>query len=125
MEEEKSYVQPLPQTHYKLSQWKVATVGLNYHIQVEETHYSVPYDYVRERVDIRISTGLIEVYFKEVRIASHKSLKGEIRQYSTNKDHMPDNHRLYLDHNPENNTLWGELIGTSTTALVSYILATK
>lgn len=125
VEEEKSYFQPLRQTRYKLSQWKVATVGLNYHIQVEGMHYSVPYDYVREHVDIRISTGLIEVYFKEVRIASHKRLKGEIGQYSTSKDHMPDNHRLYLDHNPENNKLWAELIGTSMTELVSYILATN
>lgn len=125
VEEEKSYLQPLPQTRYKLSQWKVATVGLNYHIQVEGMHYSVPYDYVREHVDIRISTGLIEVYFKEVRIASHKRLKGEIGQYSTSKDHMPDNHRLYLDHNPENNKLWAELIGTSMTELISYILATN
>jgi hypothetical protein len=29
-------------------------------------------DYVRENVDIRLTMDLIEVYFKEVRIASHK-----------------------------------------------------
>lgn len=121
-EEEKSYLQQLPQTRYKLTEWKTAKVQLNYHIQVERMYYSVPYDYVRESVDIRLTTDLIEVYFKEVRIASHKRLKGEIGQYSTNTDHMPDNHRLYLEHNPENNRKWAETIGSSMTQFVSYIL---
>ena len=121
-EEEKSQLQQLPQTRYKLSEWKTAKVQLNYHIQVERMYYSVPYDYVREQVDIRLTTDLIEVYFKETRIASHKRLNGEIGQFSTNTDHMPDNHRLYLEHNPENNRKWAETIGPSMTQFVSYVL---
>lgn len=121
-EEEKSYLQALPQTRYKLTEWKVAKVQLNYHIQVERMYYSVPYDYVRESVDVRLTTDLIEVYFKETRIASHKRLHGEIGQYSTNVDHMTDNHRLYLEHNPEDNQKWAESIGPFMTQFVSYIL---
>lgn len=121
-EEEKSHLQRLPQTRYKLSEWKTAIVQLNYHIQVDWMYYSVPYDYVRESVDIRLTTDLIEVYFKEARIASHKRLKGEIGQFSTNPDHMPDNHRLYLEHNPENNREWAETIGVSMAQFVSHIL---
>lgn len=121
-EEEKSYLKPLPQTRYKLTEWKIAKVQLNYHIQVERMYYSVPYDYVRESVDVRLTTDLIEVYFKETRIASHKRLMGEINQYSTNTDHMPDNHRLYLEHNPENNKNWAETVGPYMAQFVSYIL---
>lgn len=121
-EEEKSYLQQLPQTRYKLTEWKSAKVQLNYHIQIERMYYSVPYDYVREYVDVRLTTDLIEVYFKEARIASHKRLNGEFGQFSTNIDHMPDNHRLYLEHNPENNRKWAETIGPSMVQLVSYIL---
>ncbi|WP_299746806.1 Mu transposase domain-containing protein [Rossellomorea sp. y25] len=77
-EEEKSYLQQLPQTRFKLAEWRTAKVQLNYYNQVERMYYSVPYDYVRENVDIRLTTDLIEVYFKEVRIASHKRLYGEI-----------------------------------------------
>ncbi len=94
-EEEKSHLQQLPQTRYKLTEWKTAQVQLNYHIQVELMYYSVPYDYVHESVDIQLTTDLIEVYFKEARIASHKRLNGEIGQFSTNTD-QTDNHRLYL-----------------------------
>ncbi|MDQ1005333.1 vacuolar-type H+-ATPase subunit I/STV1 [Neobacillus niacini] len=124
-EEEKSHLQQLPQTSYKLAEWKTAKVQLNYHIQVERMYYSVPYDYVREQVDVRLTTDLIEVYFKETRIASHKRLNGEVSQFSTNKDHMPDNHRLYLEHNPENNRKWAETIGPSMEQLVSHILETN
>ncbi|WP_203249336.1 IS21 family transposase [Sporosarcina beigongshangi] len=120
--EEKSYLQPLPQTRYKLSEWKIAKVQLNYHIQVERMYYSVPYDYVRESVDVRLTTDLIEVYFKEARIASHKRLQGEFSQYSTNTDHMPDNHRAYLEHNPEKNREWAETIGPFMVQFVSRIL---
>ncbi|MHA6261543.1 IS21/IS408/IS1162 family transposase [Sporosarcina sp. CAU 1771] len=121
-EEEKSYLQQLPLTRYKLSEWKTAKVQLNYHIQVERMYYSVPYDYVRESVDIRLTTDLIEVYFKEARIASHKRLNGEMGQFSTNTDHMPDNHRLYFEHNPENNRQWAETIGPSVEKFVTQIL---
>src|SRR5699024_4640233 len=100
-EEEKSHLQRLLQIRYKLSEWKTAKVQLNYHIQVERMYYSVPYDYVREQVDVRLTTDLIEVYFKEARIASHKRLIREIGQFSTHTDHMPDNHRLYFEHNPK------------------------
>lgn len=121
-EEEKSHLRQLPQTRYKLSEWKTAKVQLNYHIQIDRMYYSVPYDYVRENVDVRLTTDLIEVYFKDSRIASHKRLKGEIGQHCTNKDHMPDHHRLYLDHNPEANKNWAETVGPSMTRFVSFIL---
>ncbi|WP_147533024.1 IS21 family transposase [Bacillus marasmi] len=124
-EEEKSHLLQLPQTRYKFTEWKTARVQLNYHIQIERMYYSVPYDYVREDVDVRLTTDLIEVYFKEARIASHKRLHGEIGQFSTNIDHMPDNHRLYLDHNPASNLKWAETIGPSMTQFVSNILETN
>ena len=121
-EEEKSHLQPLPPNRYKLAEWKTAKVQLNYHIQVERMYYSVPYEYVREQVDVRLSADLLEVYFKEVRIASHKRLHEEVGQFSTNPNHMPDNHRSYLEHTPENNQIWAESVGPSVDRLVTYIL---
>ncbi|GKV64841.1 MULTISPECIES: IS21 family transposase [unclassified Sporosarcina] len=121
-EEEKSHLQPLAPTRYKLAEWKTAKVQLNYHIQVDRMYYSVPYEYVREQVDVRLSAALLEVYFKEVRIASHKRLREEVGQFSTNPDHMPDHHRSYLEHTPENNQKWAESVGPSMGRLVAHIL---
>lgn len=122
MEEEKQFLLPLPQTRFKMTEWRSAKVQLNYHIQVERMFYSVPYDYIREDVDVRLTSDLIEVYLKDARIASHKRLKGAIGQYATNLDHMPDNHRLYIEHNPENNLIWSRTVGTNMEKFVSYLL---
>ncbi|MDN5810997.1 MAG: transposase, partial [Tetragenococcus koreensis] len=110
-EEEKPHLHPLRSTRLKLSEWRTAKVQLNYHIQVDRMYYSVPYEYIQSDVDIRLSKDLIEVYFKESRIASHKRLKGKVGQYATLTGHMPDNHRLFMEHTPEISREWAESIG--------------
>ncbi|MCP1161222.1 MULTISPECIES: IS21 family transposase [Bacillus] len=121
-EEEKSHLHPLPPTRFKMTEWATAKVQPNYHVQVDYKFYSVPYEYVRENVDVRMTADLIELYFKEVRIASHPRKKKADDRYSTNPDHMPDNHRLYLDHNPENNRKWARDIGQNMECLVEHIM---
>lgn len=124
-EEEKSYLHPLPPTRYKMTEWATAIVNPNYHAQVGYNFYSVPYEYVREEVDIRITADLIELYFKDVRIASHPRKKKSEHPYATNPDHMPDNHRIYLDHNPTNLRKWAVTIGPNTERFVEHILKTN
>ena len=121
-EEEKPKLIPLRYPRYQLSEWKTAKVQLNYHIQVNRTYYSVPYEYVQSQVDVKITSDLIEVYFKDMRIASHKVLLGDIGQYSTNPNHMPDNHRRYLEHTPDQVRNWAKEIGENTEKFVEYIL---
>lgn len=122
-EEEKSYLHPLRQTRFKLSEWRNAKVQSNYHVQIERMYYSVPYEYIQYTVDVRLSKDLIEVYFKDIRITSHKRLYREIGQYSTFSNHMPENHRLYLEHTPENCRLWAQSIGENMEELVEKLLA--
>lgn len=121
-EEEKSHLHPLRQTRFKLSEWRRAKVQPNYHIQIERMYYSVPYEYIQCDVDIRLSKELIEVYFKDTRIASHKRLYGEIGQFSTLSEHMPDNHRLYLEHTPKNSREWAQTIGSHMEEFVEVLL---
>jgi len=85
-------------------------------------YYSVPYEYVQSQVDIRVSKDLIEVYFKDMRIASYKILLGEIGRYSTYPNHMPDNHRKYLEHTPGQIKRWASSKGDSVINFVDYIL---
>lgn len=121
-EEEKPHLHPLRSTRLKLSEWRTAKVQLNYHIQVDRMYYSVPYEYIQSDVDIRLSKDLIEVYFKESRIASHKRLKGTIGQYATLTEHMPDNHRLFMEHTPENSREWAEGIGKNMLEFIEILL---
>lgn len=121
-EEEKSYLHPLRQTRFKLSEWRTAKVQPNYHIQIERMYYSVPYEYIQSDADIRLSKELIEVYFKDARIASHKRLYGEVGQFSTLSEHMPDNHRLFLEHTPKNSREWAQSVGSNMEEFVDVLL---
>ena len=122
-EEELSFLGSLRQPRFTQSQWRISKVQLDYHIQIKRMFYSVPYEYVNDEVEVRITDHLIEVYFNEHRIASHKRLRGDIGQYSTNIDHMPDNHRHYLNHTPKENLLWAKEVGPNVYRYVESILA--
>ena len=63
-EQEKPFLLPLPRTPFELAMWKIATVQLNYHITVDKMNYSVPYEYIKRKVDVRITRLVIEVFFK-------------------------------------------------------------
>jgi transposase len=95
LEEEKPMLLPLPATPYELATWKVATVQFNYHISVDKMHYSVPYEYIKHKVDVRVTRNVIEVFFNNHRICSHPRLHGRPGQYSTNEAHMPEDHKSY------------------------------
>ena len=121
-EEERGYLIPLRQPRLKLSEWRIARVQSNYHIQIDRMYYSTPYEYIQSDVDVRLSKDVLEVYFKEARIASHKRLHGEPGQYSTNPDHMPDHHRYFLDHTPKQSIEWAETIGENMTIFIRTLL---
>ncbi len=123
-EEEKFALSPLPPTSYKMSEWRIAKVRPDYHISVESMFYSAPYEYINRQVEVKLSEKLIEVFFNHMRVASHKRLYGKFGQLSTVRDHMPDNHKLYVDQTRESAIEWAENIGPSTLTIIQYILDT-
>ncbi len=90
---------PLPATRFELCDWKSATVQSNYHIAVDKMYYSVPFQYIRNKVDVRITETTIEIFIKHNRIASHRHLYGRPGQYSTVAEHKPEEHQKNLEWN--------------------------
>ncbi len=121
-EEEFPFMQPLPMLPYEFAHWKVATVQLNYHVAIDYQNYSLPFVYVKKKVDVRITKNLIEIYYKGSRIHTHKRLYGRRGQYSTVIDHMPPNHQLYSEWDSERFLKWAASIGDSTKEVVQRIL---
>lgn len=121
--EEKPFLSPLPAAPYELAEWKQATVQLNYHISVDKMQYSVPYEYIRQKVDVRLTHNTVEVFFNNNRICSHVRLYGRPGQYSTMEVHMPEEHQSYLKWDSARFVQWAEGIGPCTTAVVKSILA--
>lgn len=114
---------PLPATPYELATWKIATVQFNYHVSVEKMHYSVPYEYIKHKVDIRITQNVIEVFFNNLRICSHPRLHGRPGQYSTVTEHMPEDHKKFTQWNAARFINWGESVGPSTAITIKAILS--
>jgi hypothetical protein len=123
LEEERSALQPLPVTPYELAIWKTAIVQFNYHITVEKMHYSIPYEYIKQQVDVRVTRQVIEVFFHNLRICSHPRLFGREGQYSTNTEHMPEDHQQYLQWNSARFISWAENVGSNTVTVIKAILA--
>lgn len=120
--EEKPLLLPLPATRFELADWKVATVQYNYHIAVNNMYYSVPYNYIHKKVNVRITENTIEVFLEGNRIAFHKKLTGRPGQYSTQTEHMPEKHQDYLDWNGDRFRRWAKSFGPNTEIVIDKIL---
>lgn len=121
-EEEKRFLLSLPERPFDPAIWKIATVQYNYHIAVENKNYSCPYEYIKQKVDVRISTNIIEIFYQGTRIASHPRLDGHSSQYSTVQEHMPPNHQKYVTWNGERFKKWARSIGANTYTVVTVFL---
>ena len=120
--EEMPLLAPLPANRFELAEHRKATVQFNYHIAVDKMYYSVPYQYIRDKVDIRLTDTTIEIFKDQQRIASHRRLYGRPGQYSTLTSHMPADHQKYLEWNGDRFRRWAESIGISTYTVVDSIL---
>ena len=124
-DEELPLLAKLPATPYELAEWKKATVQFNYHISVDGMLYSVPYEYIKRKVDVRVTDTIIEIFYNHNRITSHRRLYGRKGQYSTVTEHMPADHQKYLEWNGDRFRKWAERIGTNTCKVVHAILASQ
>jgi len=51
---DKPALKPLPERSYEYAEWKKARVNIDYHIEIDHHYYSVPYQLVKEQVDVRL-----------------------------------------------------------------------
>jgi len=121
-EEERLFLAALPAQPFEMATWKKATPGLNYHIFVDHQNYSVPYEYAKQQVEVRLTKSMGEVFYNGNRICSHMRLTGRPGQYSTNTEHMPQKHQDYLQWNGERFRAWAKKIGNNTAQVVEYLL---
>jgi len=121
---DRPYALSLPARPYEYAEWYKAKVHLDYHVEVDHHYYSVPYQLLHERVDIRLTATMVEVLHKGERVAAHarSHIKGG---YTTLPEHMPPSHRYYAEWNPARFIQWAGKTGDATARLVEAILATR
>jgi hypothetical protein len=121
--EERQFLLPLPFERYEVSEWRTAMVQYNYHISVELMNYSVPFAYIKKRVEIRLTRSIVEVYFENGRICSHQRLYGRSGQYSTTTEHMPPSHQEYVKWNGSRFRNWAKSVGNHTETVINAMLS--
>jgi transposase len=121
--EEKPFLLPLPRHPFELAEWKVATVGRDYHAAYLGQYFSVPYKYIGKKVDLRVTKNIIEIYYEGLRICSHRRSDGFQGKYTTDKSHMPPNHQKYLEWNGDRFRKWAKKVGPNTLVVIEYFLS--
>jgi transposase len=115
---------PLPEKAYEYAEWKLATVNIDYHIEVDQHYYSVPFHLLREKVHVRLTATTVEAFIKGERLAAH--VRSFIpHTHSTLKEHMPAAHQKYLEWTPSRIISWAQKIGPATAQLVKTIIESR
>ena len=93
----------------------------NSHVGIGKNYYSVPYSYVGQYVDVKMTDTMIEVYNNHQRISTHPKFPQYIsNRYDTHKEDMPD-----AFNQPEMNDVrlkqWASSIGPKASEVIERI----
>lgn len=121
---EKAALRPLPAQAYEYAHWQKARVNIDYHAAVEGHFYSVPYQLVKQEIEVRITTTMVECFHKNKRVASHlrSPHKG---QFSTIAEHMPEKHQQYAQWTPQRLVQWARKTGPAAAAVIEQIMGSR
>jgi transposase len=115
-------LQKLPAVPFEFEDWLTAIkVEKDYHVTVAGHHYSVPHQLRGERVDVRYTDHVVEVFRNNVRVTSHPRNHIE-NGLSTLDEHRPPEHALYAGMSTENFLKRSEVIGPFTKQVIAEII---
>src|SRR5665647_3256837 len=123
-EREAPLLAPLPAEPFSCRTRKLATVHIDYHVELEGHYYSVPYHLVREKVELRFDARTLEVYHDGQRVALHVR-SGRKGRATTEAAHMPEKHRAMAAWTPERMEAWAARTGPATAALAAAIMNSR
>lgn len=117
------FLNSLPAMPYEVCQWTYKIkVSEFYTITLGNASYSVPYQFIGQYVDAKVTDDKVSVYLNRELIAEH--------QYITSgnnilHEHMPRNHQLQDEMQPDKLIAWAKSIGLQTSTVVEKILNNK
>ena len=117
---EREALLPLPDDAFVVSEWKRATVNIDYHVQLADHLYSAPYTLVREEIEARLTATTIELFHKGRRVASHARSYVKFR-FTTDPAHMPEAHKKHFE-GGDSVLRWASSLGPMTEALARRIM---
>ena len=117
-------LRPLPPQRYEFGTWKTATANIDYHVELDQHYYSVPYTLTGQKVEIRATATTVEIFHRGQRVASHTRSHAAY-QASTTHEHRPKSHQRHLEWTPSRLIQWAQTIGTATAKVIEQILTRR
>ena len=114
-------LKPLPAEPYVLAEWRIRRVGIDYHVEIADHYYSVPFRFARAEVEVRYTVRTVEIFLRGERVAVHQRMSGN-HGHTTLAEHMPSAHRRYQGWTVERIRRDAKAIGPATAALCDLIL---
>ncbi|MGC1390145.1 MAG: IS21 family transposase [Bacteroidales bacterium] len=104
---ERAHLKPLPQERWELKEYLQVKVMKNCYVQLHKDrhYYSVPYQYIGNKVKIVYTATHVSVYLAGERIAYHLRDRRP-HKYTTVKEHLPSSHQFVSEWNPSKFTEW-------------------
>jgi transposase len=122
---ERPVMAPLPANRYEFATWLLGVkVNIDYHVEFDRHYYSVPYQLVGQRVELRATGHTVEMFASARRVAAH------LRSYrpgghTTDPAHMSESHRRHAEWTPSRIVAWAAQTGPATAALAKAILESR
>ena len=117
---EEKQLRPLPAVPFEMVTWHRAKVALDCHIQVSNTLYSAPYQYVGKTVDVKLGSRIVEIYLDYKLIKTYS--RGEKGRRVTDWNDYPPEKAAFFQRTPQWYRHKASLVGTSTREAVESLL---
>jgi len=120
---ERPALQRLPRDPFLDFAIRPATVQMDCHVVVDGSAYSVPYQWVRTKVEVHLYDAFVQIYQGTTLLASHPRMpKG---QSSTRLEHYPPEKAVYLQRTPDVCRMQATEIGPACTEVIEGLLTSR
>jgi Integrase core domain len=121
---ERAMLQPLPAIAPECAVWAKAKVHGNGHVQFERSHYSVPFELIRQTLWLQVGANMVRIYHGHLLVACHPR---QLRPgaHATVADHLPPDAQAYLMRDPQWCLTQACAVGAQCLALVERLFSHK
>ena len=114
-------LKPLPELRYVYRIYKKSKVNIDYHIELENHCYSVPYKYIGKHIDVWYNNFTVSCYYMGELLAEH--IRSNNYGLTTVDLHMPKEHSEYhKSKSRENITYKASVVGNNMVRLIEKVL---
>jgi transposase len=98
---ERPFLQPLPKEPHEIKYYRELKAAKNNHVQLthDNHYYSVPYQWIGERVKVIYTRSMVRIYARGEMVAIHQR-DYTSGTYTTVREHLCSHHQHYLDRSP-------------------------